>query len=97
MTNIVSERNVYAQRAIIQAYFFNKNKYTEEDVNNYLIHNNLPTTQKISNHKYYYKIKLLSEKKLKIDGYNIIKKQLEESILINSAYKQPFINNTVSF
>lgn len=82
---------------IIQAYFFKKDKYNEEEVIKYLIKNNLPTNQKISNHKYYYKIKLLSEKKLKLDGYNIIKKQLEESILINTAYKQSIINNIVKF
>jgi hypothetical protein len=83
---------------IIQAYFFNKIKFNnEEEVIKYLVENNLPTNQKISNHKYYYKIKLLSEKKLKLDGYNIIKKQLEENILINTAYKQVILNNIVSF
>jgi hypothetical protein len=83
---------------IIQAYFFNKSNFINHDnIINWLIENNLPITQKISEHKFYYKVKFLSEKKLKLQGYTIIRKPLKESILINIAFKQPIINNFVSF
>jgi len=83
---------------IIQSYFFNKSNFTNHDIIiNWLIENNLPITQKISEHKFYYKVKLLSEKKLKLQGYNIIKKSFKEGIMINIAFKSPIINSFVSF
>jgi hypothetical protein len=80
---------------IIQAYFFNKNDFDDKKIIKFLIDNDLPTIQKISEHKFYYKIKLRSEKKLKLEGYNIIRKQYKEGIQINVAFKPPLINNFI--
>jgi len=83
---------------IIQSYFFKKDIFPNNDIIiNWLIDNNLNTTQKISEHKYYYKVKFLSEKKLKLQGYNIIRKPFKEGIMINIAFKSPIINSFVSF
>ena len=83
---------------IIQAYFFNKLIFpSNENIINWLIDNNLPITQKISEHKFYRKVKLLSEKKLKLEGFNIIRVPLTDGIMINKAFKNPIINNFVSF
>ena len=82
---------------IIQAYFFKKDIFNNEDIIDYLLNNNLPITQKISEHKFYYKVKLLSEKKLKLEGYNIIQKPLTNDIKINIAMKPIIKNNFVSF
>jgi hypothetical protein len=82
---------------IIQAYFFDKITFSEKDVIAFLIKNNLPTSQNISDGKYYYKIKLYSEKKLKLEGYNIIQKYYEQGIKINLATKPPLLNNYVKF
>jgi len=83
---------------IIQAYFFNKSIFiNNENIINWLKENNLPISQKISEHKFYRKVKLLSEKKLKLEGFNIIRKPFKEGIQINVAFKQPIINNFVSF
>lgn len=82
---------------IIQAYFFRKEHYDEKKIIKYLLDHDLPTIQKISEHKYYYKIKLRSEKKLKLEGYQIILKPYQENIMINIAIKHPLINNLVKF
>lgn len=55
---------------MIQAYFFDKNKFTEKNVQTFLLENSLKTI-KISDNKYHYKIKLLSAKKLIQQGYNL--------------------------
>jgi hypothetical protein len=86
------------KREIIQAYFFSKNQFREDsDIIKYLIENEIPTIQKISDSKFYYKIKLLSEKKLKLQGYTIIRKQLKENIQVNVAFKQPLKQNFIEF
>lgn len=83
---------------IIQAYFFKKDTFpSNENIINWLLENNLPISQKISEHKFYYKVKLLSEKKLKLEGYNIIRVPLNNNIMINKAFKNPIINTFVSF
>lgn len=82
---------------IIQAYFFNKDLFNENDVLDWLISHDLPINQKISEHKYYLKVKLLSEKKLKLEGYNIILTQFDTGIKINKAIKSPIKNSFVSF
>jgi len=87
---------------IIQAYFFSKEHFDEKKVIKYLLDNDLPTIQKISESKYYYKIKLRSEKKLKLQGYQIIFKphhdnNNENIIYINIAMKYPLVNNLVNF
>jgi len=82
---------------IIQAYFFSKIKYDEPAIIKYLIENDLPTIKTITDNKYYYKIKLLSEKKLKKEGYQIIFKEYKPDIMVNLAYKKVLINNFVEF
>ena len=56
---------------MIQSYLFAKNNFTEDDVKNFIIENNIKKL-KISDNKFYYKIKLLSAKKLRQEGYNLI-------------------------
>lgn len=93
MENVQKDRN-----EIIQAYFFCKSSFLEKDIIKWLIENDIPTIQNISEGQFYRKIKLYSEKKLKLQGYNIIKKQYKPGIKINLAVKIPVkVNNYVIF
>ena len=82
---------------IIQAYFFNKELFNDDDIIKWLIENDLPTIQKISTHKFYKKIKLYSLKKLKLEGYDIIFKDYKTGIKINLAVKRPIKSTFVEF
>jgi hypothetical protein len=82
---------------IIQAYFFSKELFNDDDIIKWLIENKLPTIQKISSHKFYKKIKLCSLKKLKLEGYDIIFKDYKTGIKINLAVKRPIRSSFVEF
>ena len=86
------------KQEVIQAYFFSKIQFKQDsDIIKWLIENEISTIQKISDSKYYYKIKLFSEKKLKLQGYTIIRKQFKENIQVNIAFKQPLKQNFIEF
>lgn len=82
---------------IIQAYFFSKELFNDNDIIKWLIEHNLPTIQKISTHKFYKKIKLYSLKKLKLEGYDIIFKDYSTGIKINLAVKRPIKTALITF
>jgi hypothetical protein len=82
---------------IIQAYFFSNELFNDNDIVKWLTENNLPTIQKISQHKFYKKIKLYSLKKLKLEGYDIIFKDFKTGIKINVAVKRPIKSTFVEF
>lgn len=82
---------------IIQAFFFSKELFNDDDIIKWLIDNELPTIQKISTHKFYKKIKLHSLKKLKLEGYDIIFKDFKTGIKINLAVKRPIKSSLVQF
>jgi hypothetical protein len=79
---------------MIQAYFFDKSNFTEDDVKNFIINNNIKRI-KISDNKYHYKIKMLSAKKLREQGFNLTI-QKEKDYKICKASK-PEINNICKF
>ena len=79
---------------MIQAYFFDKNKFTEDDVKHFIIENNIRKL-KISDNKYHYKIKLMSAKKLKQEGYNLIIQNLNDYKICKAS--KPEINSLCKF
>ena len=79
---------------MIQAYFFDKNNFTEDDVKSFIIENNIKRL-KISDNKYHYKIKMLSAKKLKQEGYNLILQKLNNYLICKAS--KPEVNNLCKF
>jgi len=79
---------------MIQAYFFDKNKFTELDVGKFILENNIKKL-KISCNKFHYKIKMMSAKKLREEGYNLnILSRGDLKVCIAS---KPEIQNLVKF
>jgi hypothetical protein len=79
---------------MIQAYFFDKSKFSEDDVKHFIIENNIGKL-KISDNKYHYKIKLMSAKRLKQEGYNLIIQKLNDYQVCKAS--KPEINSLCKF
>jgi len=79
---------------MIQAYFFDKNKFTINQVEDFIIKNNIKKL-KISCNKFHYKIKMMSAKRLREEGYNLVIQNLNDYKVCNAL--KPEINNLCKF